>query len=190
MKSNYIQIIESELPKLTEDQLYKILVLIKNTIGDVKRPSWINRPLYPEGGIKVIDNNSFSIWTPESIIETEKHIVQEGAEIREKLFVLQFYDCYGIFGTLGKSTVKETVGDISNFIMFAKENEFDGCIEIYKTVVNPTETCTRYAISIRTVSNDKYNGTIGKHEWTNRLGLYKHLESMAKVIKHKPNYHE
>lgn len=104
MKSHYIAIIGAELPKLTEDQLYKVLVLVKNTTDEQRTPARLfpkNKALYSGRGEGILLGD---------------HETHEVEVVKKMVAELGMTGGYGIFRVDGSATDERH--DAAGFICF------------------------------------------------------------------------
>ena len=116
MKQEYIRIITAELGKLDEDQLYKVLVLTKNTSeSNARKGPSKNRSLL--NNIAVVSDK---LLLPASIAATDnlKKILQQ----------LGLTQGYGIISVVGKNS--DNSGRLSSYVCFCIPDKADGLVEI------------------------------------------------------------
>jgi hypothetical protein len=125
MKQNYIDLIQSELPKLSDDQLWKVLVLVKNTTSEdvkVEKPKAVprkapihkNEPLFTGVGVPMED----------TLIG--QRVGREGS-VRSEIANAGFTGGYGIFEVAGRAS---SGTGTSVYICFCEPGKFDGMVEI------------------------------------------------------------
>jgi hypothetical protein len=178
MKSNYIEIINTELPKLTEDQLYKLLVLIKNTTTQLP---YENRVLFSKDNVLFKPNEPLEAdaWSPEIVERTKKNLEAESILLRTKLVDMSFNDCYGVFNVVGRPTFKHAVSGLSVYVMFCKLNEFDGAVEMFE-LETERETLIGYQLSIHVIGHEPFDVSV--KIFYNRDDLYNALDVIAKEM--------
>jgi hypothetical protein len=135
-QQSYIQLITAELPLLNEDQLFKVLVLVKNTVDENKT----DRPLV---------SKNRSLFDPEML--TILPILNEDQDIanmvKAKLLELGFDGGYGIIQSGGKQTNKR--GN-AIYICFCVPNKIDAMIEICRM----SEGGYSYTLSVKEIGLD------------------------------------
>ena len=104
--------------KLDEDQLYKILVLIKNTIDEKKEGELI--PRFPKNKALYSGNNRSGVLGDREESEAET--------VRRILGSCGLVGGYGIFRVVGEST--NSSSDLSSFVCFCVPNKIDAMVEI------------------------------------------------------------
>jgi len=123
VKCHYASLIQYELQKLTEDQLFKVLVLVKNTVDEIdkqksvrsKRPSR-NRALFdPTKKLNVDDAGINTRFV--------------GNQIKKILVEKNLNGGYGIISMFGQTSNIEHVA-ISEYICFCIPDKADLMIEV------------------------------------------------------------
>ena len=169
-KGAYCELIQYELQKLTEDQLFKTLVLIKNTTDEnsakleVRKPTK-NYSLFP------IDRS-----TNGEIVE---HTIRdESASIKAELISYDFTYGYGVFDMPGYSSLY-SIKDISLYICFCIPNVLDAMIEVGSGHTNNKDFY--YIISYRLVGENK----ITSNTFRDRMVLSWALKNLNKQYNNK-----
>lgn len=127
MKFNYIEIISSELPKLSEDQLFKVLVLVKETtLAARPEPTRAPRPIPLKNVPLVDDGRLIKTINLGDRAEAEAKIVQGIVKN------LGLTGGYGIFTSTEKSSKDVTAA--SKFVYFCVPDRMDASIEIFTRI--------------------------------------------------------
>jgi hypothetical protein len=167
MKSNYIAIITAELQKLSEDQLYKVLVLVKNTTDEQKVPEPKRFP------------NNKALFTDVGLaVELNYLEKSESVAIRKMIADAGLTGGYGIISMAAPSTVTK---DLASFICFCIPDKIDMMIEVCQVRQDSLRTGHFiYVLTVKDVSNDKVEerNVIRFH---NRKDLTTALENVVKT---------
>jgi hypothetical protein len=139
MKSNYIAIITAELQKLTEDQLYKVLVLVKNATDEQKIPTPRRFP-----------NNKALFSGKNAGVFLGDEEAHEVGVIKKMVADLGMTGGYGIICVTDSST--DGRNDASGFIGFCIPDKMDAMIEVYKENHHFV-----YKLSVRPVGQEECN---------------------------------
>jgi len=149
MKSNYINIITADLGKLTEDQLYKVLVLVKNTVEDSKNTV---EPVMAKPTL----NRALFCGEPTDDTFLNFSVKLARKEILAKLFNLGFTGGYGILSFSAACSDKSSP-EVSSYICFCEPNIFDCMIETFEVTDSST---IRHKLTIKRVGSVEINVNI------------------------------
>lgn len=164
MKQEYIRIITSELEKLNEDQLYKVLVLVKNTTSANANVSKEQHPS-PNRSLIKVKAITDRLLLPASIKATDN--------VKKTLKKLGLTGGYGIFSVVGNDS--DMTGRISSYVCFCIPDKVDGMIEIREISRN---TIT-YIVSVRPVGSE----LISQVNVSDTEQVVRALESVVKKYK-------
>lgn len=168
MKENYINIIISELDKLTEEQLYKVLVLVKNTAeSEANKICSYTDPVKPSKN-KMLTGGGFIITGAENPYK------KESKAIKDILLNLNFTGGYGIMEMVESSDINKESNQLSTSIYFCVPDVMDCKIEISSTIHSPY-----YVLMIQMCKTQKKNAITAY----NLVTLEQALENIAQITK-------
>ena len=171
VKVHYCELIQHEIQKLNEDQLFKILVLIKNTIDANETPIHIqhkNKSLFP-----------IELSTKGEIVSSE--LLAEAEWVKKELVSWGLTGGYGIFSMQGYWS-GSSARHISMYVCFCVSHVVDGMIEVRRTYDDEKAGGYTYILTIACVGSDHRK----KNSFYDRLSLNTALNDMIEIY----NKHE
>lgn len=150
VKCHYASLIQYELQKLNEDQLFKVLVLVKNTVDSLKSQ--------PEVSTQRKPSKNRSLLNPDLIIPDKdnritKDLTDEREEVTANIYKLGFMFGYGIHGAYGQSVGNRT--KVSAYILFCIPNQADFSVEIQQRTDLEGKGKFYYQFTIRDLTEEK-----------------------------------
>lgn len=120
VKCHYASLIQHELQKLTEDQLFKVLVLVKNTTDEMTEPKPVRSPK-PSRNRALFDP---TIKTEEPYTKSESSVV-----LKKLLMEKNLNGGYGIISMFGKASDTKYF-TVSEYICFCLLDKVDMMVEV------------------------------------------------------------
>ena len=167
-KEAYHELIQQELQKLTEEQLFKILVLIKNTVDANETPIHIqhkNKSLFP-----------IELSTKGEIVSSE--LLAEAEWVKKELVSWGLTGGYGIFSMQGYWS-GSSARHISMYVCFCVSHVVDGMIEVRRTYDDGKAGGYTYILTIACVGSDHRK----KNSFYDRRSLNTALNNMIETYK-------